>query len=222
MSKLTRGQVLAVARALYTGPPTVRNAIQRARPHICPFEELADCVPEGARVLDFGCGSGLFLGVLAATRLGFRGSGVDPSREATEAARVMSSKLAQFATGSVLSFSGLESLDQLPEGPFDVVSMIDVAHHLPPGSLEAHLSALALRVRPGGLFLYKDMASRPRWMAMLNRAHDLAVAGEWIHYIDPRQVERMMPASEWTLVRSAAFRLLWYSHDLRLFQRSSH
>ncbi|MBN8731821.1 MAG: class I SAM-dependent methyltransferase [Acidobacteria bacterium] len=222
MTKLTRQQVLEIARKLYAGPPAVRNAIQRARPHICPFEDLAACVPEGAHVLDFGCGSGLFLAVLAATRPGFRGIGVDPSQAAIEAAHTMAVRLAARHATSQLSFARLESLATMPAGPFDLVSMIDVAHHLPAGQLEAHIAALAARVRPGGWFLYKDMASRPRWMAMLNRAHDLVVAREWIHYVQPDRVERQLAEAGWRLVRSEAWRLLWYSHDLRLFQRSSH
>jgi hypothetical protein len=61
--------------------------MQALRPLICPFDELLDLVPIGARMLDAGCGAGLFLGLLAdAGRLG-EGYGFDTALKLAGAGR---------------------------------------------------------------------------------------------------------------------------------------
>lgn len=63
-----------------------RRALMTLRPYICPLELVVDEVPEGARVLDIGCGAGLVLAHLAGAR-NVDGVGVDTSGPAIEAAR---------------------------------------------------------------------------------------------------------------------------------------
>lgn len=63
----TPAQVAALARELYVRGPAVARAMQHYRPYISPFELLIKAVPPGSRVLDIGCGSGLFLGLLCGT-----------------------------------------------------------------------------------------------------------------------------------------------------------
>jgi SAM-dependent methyltransferase len=67
---------------------------------------------------------------------------------------------------------------ELPRGPFDVGSLIDVMHHVPPVEQQGLFAGAAKRVRPGGVF-YKDMRVKPRWKAWANRLHDLALARQW-------------------------------------------
>ena len=57
------------------------------RLYICPFATLVSHVPEGARLLDIGCGSGVFLTLLRAGRRIRQGWGVDVSQAAIETAR---------------------------------------------------------------------------------------------------------------------------------------
>ena len=38
------------------------------RPYICPFKELLEDLPEGQKVFDIGCGSGMFLSLVAEFR----------------------------------------------------------------------------------------------------------------------------------------------------------
>jgi hypothetical protein len=64
-----------------------------------------------------------------------------------------------------------------------------VLHHIPPRDQEKAVLDVWTRVRPGGIFLYKDMASKPFWCGWMNRLHDLASAKEWIHYCPISRVE---------------------------------
>ena len=47
---------------------------------ICPFDRILPLVPEEGRLLDVGCGSGLWLTYLALERPRLRLDGIDPDR----------------------------------------------------------------------------------------------------------------------------------------------
>jgi 2-polyprenyl-3-methyl-5-hydroxy-6-metoxy-1,4-benzoquinol methylase len=71
-----------------------------------------------------------------------------------------------------------------PPGTFDVVSLIDVIHHIQSKDQTTVLVNAIEHVADGGILLYKDMASRPLWRAWANRLHDLISAGDWINYLE--------------------------------------
>ena len=58
--KLTAGALSRMAAGIYPEGPVLFRALQKYRPYICPFEALIEEVPEGASVLDIGCGSGVW------------------------------------------------------------------------------------------------------------------------------------------------------------------
>jgi 2-polyprenyl-3-methyl-5-hydroxy-6-metoxy-1,4-benzoquinol methylase len=191
--------------------------MQHLRPHICPFHELLPLVPHGASVMDIGCGSGLFLGLLQYYGFGIRGFGIDASHFAIDCANAM----ARRNGGGHLHFEHVRKDDPWPEGQFDVVSMIDVLHHIPVEHQEGAFRAAVGRVSPGGLLLYKDMSDSPWYCAGANRLHDLVVAREWIHYVPVVVIERWAAGLRLELQTAASFRMLWYQHDLRVFRKSA-
>lgn len=101
-------------------------------------------LPPGARVVDLGCGSGVFTNVLH--QRGYRSSGVDLSPSLLAIARA--------------KFSGIEFLEgdieRLPfaDASFDGVLLSGVLHHLPERS---RCAAEVFRIlRPGGKFVAFD------------------------------------------------------------------
>jgi len=207
-----------LAKEIFLGAPAVPRAIQSLRPYICPFDELLPYVPEGSSVLDIGCGSGLFLGLLAAAGAHIDGVGVDIGEAAISRAQLMAERLAVLGTSARLSFRKLPPESPVPAGSFDVVSLVDVIHHVPPRIQKEFLETALSRVKPGGLFLYKDMCRRPLWRAYANRLHDLVMAREVIHYFPVEDVETCGRQAGFQLLVSKNIKRLWYGHELRVFR----
>lgn len=211
---LSPREISAIARRICHAQRGAGRLLQIYRPYICPFERLLELVPPGARVLDVGCGGGLFLGLAAATgRLG-AGLGFDSNRAAIGIAQ-------RLDTGhdDALSFVHLDVTEPWPDGPFDMVSMIDVMHHVPEDARAAIFELAAGRLEPGGLFLYKDINSRDRVRAFANRMHDLALAQQWVHYLPTEKARTLADAAGLEEILYEKIDRLWYGHDLHVFRR---
>lgn len=192
------------------------SMLQRLRPFICPFHELVRQVPTGSRVLDVGCGSGLFLGLLSSVGRIQSGMGFDASPFAISLAVEMAERL----SGAEISFRKIDVSEAWPAGNFDVVSLIDVMHHIPLSEREHTLRLISDRVRPGGIFLYKDMVDQPIWRALANQAHDLIIARQLIKYEPVERVEEFCKTLGLKTVVQKNINMLWYGHELRVFRRS--
>jgi 2-polyprenyl-3-methyl-5-hydroxy-6-metoxy-1,4-benzoquinol methylase len=214
------GELAALSRSLYSGGPWLLRKLQHWRPLICPFDRLLGHVPEDASVLDVGCGGGLFLALLAATGHRPRGIGFDTAAGAIRLAGDMAGRMEGRGAGSrgILRFERRDFADSWPKGPFDVVSIIDVMHHVPPPHQKSFFQTACRAVRPGGILLYKDMCRCPLWRAMANRLHDLAIALQWIHYAPIHEVERWAEDNGMELLHAERIDRLWYGHELRVFR----
>lgn len=206
------------AATLYRDAPWALRAMQRGRPYICPLETLAAIIPDQAVVFDIGCGAGLFLGYLASHGRIAGGVGVEPSARAVAAARAMSRRLASDAQAP-LDFYEVSVEDGWPDCSADVVSLIDVMHHVHLGQRRAFFEQAVSRVKPGGVLLYKDMAPRPRWRAWANQLHDLAVARQWVRLEPISNVELWAADSGLSLDRSERILRMWYVHELRVWKK---
>ena len=211
----TPHQVAALSRELYVEGPLVDRAMQHYRPYISPFELLIKAVPPGSRVLDIGCGGGLFLGLLSKTGRIRSGLGIDTSKQAIAVAVQMTARL-QGAHG--VRFEERSASTPLPAELFDVVSLLDVMHHIPPAHQRLVLEQAIERVAPGGRFIYKDMVAQPYWRALANRLHDLAIARQWIHYLPLDNAIEWAAAKGCVVIEKRTVNMLWYGHEIVVFQ----
>ncbi len=215
---MCNGEVISIRRdidALFRGAPWPLRALATLRPFICPFEEVLKEVPARASALDIGCGQGLLLGLLARRHMIASGVGFEANPLTLGIARQM----AQGQGFNTLSFIQGTTPDQVPQGPFGLVMMIDVLHHVSVKDQKSLFLAAALRVAKGGRFIYKDMAMRPLWCAWINRLHDLILARQIIHYVPFEIVQLWAHEAGLKVMRSESLRRLAYAHELLVLER---
>jgi 2-polyprenyl-3-methyl-5-hydroxy-6-metoxy-1,4-benzoquinol methylase len=164
-------------------------------------------------VLDVGCGGGLWLVLLRETGRISRGVGFDSSKPAIDLARALPA-----SGGAPLEFLHLPAQDEWPAGPFDAVSIIDVLHHVPTDVASSLFVNAFARLRPGGILIYKDMYPGS-WRSLCNRLHDLVMARQIIHLARTEQVERWAAAAGFRPVLRRRTNMLWYGHELHVFER---
>jgi 2-polyprenyl-3-methyl-5-hydroxy-6-metoxy-1,4-benzoquinol methylase len=203
--------VRAAAAELYRSASMPFRLLQGLRAYICPFEELVHRVPPESEVLDVGCGAGLFLALLARSGRLRRGLGFDISVAAIDAARSVADR--NFSEDP-LEFRRFRIGEPWPQGTFDVVCMIDVLHHIDTAAQREAVEEALDHVRPGGRFLYKDMANRPAWQAGWNRFHDLVLARQWIEYRPVDEVREWVMRSGFSVIEEARYNRGPYGHEM--------
>lgn len=213
----SRRELAFLARSLFPKGPLILRTMLQVRPFICPFHRIIPLVPESSRVLDIGCGGGLFLGLLAECGLMIRGVGCDYSAAAIKLAREM--HFTHRGSSSILSFYKANVDGELPEGGFDVVCLIDVLHHIRSPRQEAVFLAAAGKVRPGGLLLVKEIAPRPFLFAACNTLHDLVVARQVVHYIGEERLLEWGQKVGLAVCHRERVRMACYCHEVLVFRR---
>lgn len=140
------------------------------------------------RVMDFGCGTGMSLSLLANILSAEQVIGLDPSEESLAVAREsIGSKPWQLATPA----------NYLPQQDLDVVFCNGVFHHIPETEQAAAINYVYRCLRPGGLFA---MWENNPW----NPIHAFAMKHS---EIDENAVPLPPPASR-RLIRSESFELI--------------
>lgn len=213
---LTPTTLSTVAKKIYMNGPTLTRWLQHWRPYNCPFDHIIEKVPKDAVVLDIGCGGGLLLGMLAYLKRIHGGVGFDFSGNAIEVANLMIKNLPEDHN---LTFHHLSVLDAWPEGKFDVVTMIDVMHHLPRDAQEEVFHQAAEKIKLGGYLIYKDIPMLPLWRNFANTVHDVLIAREIPHYVPSERINRWAIDADLTILDAYTVNQLWYCHELMVYER---
>lgn len=116
-------------------------------------------------------------------------------------------------------FLQIKNIDEIPHGPFDVVTLIDVIHNVTPSEQKKLLTSCIERVRPGGLFIYKDMADRPLWKNLFNRLHYLIFSQQLIHYVPLEKIIEWATDSCMKLISEKYYSRFGYAHELLVFRK---
>jgi 2-polyprenyl-3-methyl-5-hydroxy-6-metoxy-1,4-benzoquinol methylase len=127
-----------------------------ARHLLAPLRRVAAEVPARGRILDLGCGHGLFVNLLAVSSPEREILGVEPSEEKLRTARRSSRDLlnARYQHGRV---------GDVAERDFDAITIIDVLYLLPDDEKLAVLRRCRELLAPGGVLLVKTNDTRPWW-----------------------------------------------------------
>jgi 2-polyprenyl-6-hydroxyphenyl methylase/3-demethylubiquinone-9 3-methyltransferase len=144
------------ALALYRGLPAPIRLHTRLRSWTCPLDRLVERAPPAGRLLEVGCGHGLFANAAALAHPGLDVLGVDPD------ARKIHWAEATVGGRRNIRFRGGD-LAGVAERGFDAVAVIDVLYLVPRSAWPTFLTGLRERLRPGGRLLLKEVEPRPRW-----------------------------------------------------------
>ena len=163
------------------------------------LDEIGQYLPERGRVLDVGCGFGLFSLYYASVRPGLALEGLDRNARRIAMARAAADRLGlgnvRYAVGDATDFRG--------GGLYDTAYMLDIVHHIPMEAVRPLMEQLAKVLPGGGRLIVKDVDSRPAYKRWFTHVLDLAM--------DPRTPVHYWPAEELqALLESVGFRV--YRH----------
>jgi 2-polyprenyl-3-methyl-5-hydroxy-6-metoxy-1,4-benzoquinol methylase len=181
----------------YRGAPTADRLHVLVRWLSCPFPPIVDALPSTGRVLEVGCGHGLFSGYLARRYPRLHVCGVD-----IDAEKIAVATASEPLDGGRLQFAVGDS-GAVPQGPWDAVVLVDVLYLLDEAGQRALLASCAAVLAPGGVLVVKDMATRPRWKARWNAAQEalsvrvlkITAGSPEFAFVDPDERARWLVAA---------------------------
>lgn len=184
------------ALSLYSGLGAATRLHVRVRWASCPFPQVAEAIPAAGRVLEVGCGHGLFSCYLALESPQRQVHGVDLDGAKIGDARRAATRAGR--RGASVSFDTAPS-GAVPPGPWDAVTIVDVLYLLNPDGQRALLAECAAQLAPGGVLVVKEMGLEPHWKFRWNLLQEtLAVRvlritkGRELAFLAPDQLAEAM------------------------------
>jgi SAM-dependent methyltransferase len=184
-----RAAIAKVARAL----PPVERAYAHVRFSILRSKLLGVMdllLPDEGRILDIGCGFGLFAGYFGQTQPSRRIVGVDPNERRIAMARRVCDRVGlsghQFIAG--------DARDVPLAGTFAGAYVLDVMHHVPASDQQPLLERLRDLLAPRGVLIVKDITTEPRFGLKFTELLDRAMVGwdEPLNYRHHREWGEML------------------------------
>jgi 2-polyprenyl-3-methyl-5-hydroxy-6-metoxy-1,4-benzoquinol methylase len=175
-------------------------------------------VPSSGRILEVGCGYGVFSCHLALASRQRHVLGVDVDVDKVVHAE-FAAKQAR-AKGARCEFH-LSPPGEVPPGPWDAVVIVDVLYLLDADAQAGLLQSCAEQLALGGVLVVKEMATTPRWKARWNAVQEtLAVrvlritAGEGLTFLDPDVLGAWMAEQNLTVTHHRIDRGYPHPHHL--------
>jgi cyclopropane fatty-acyl-phospholipid synthase-like methyltransferase len=120
----------------------------------CPFSRTIDDIPAGARVLEIGSGHGLYAVLIAEER----------AREVVAVDPDLKKSILPTPSPKIRKIAGY---DDCVRGTFDAIVIYDATYRMSLDVRRELFSRVLERLKPGGIFLWKDMdpehAAKIRW-----------------------------------------------------------
>jgi 2-polyprenyl-3-methyl-5-hydroxy-6-metoxy-1,4-benzoquinol methylase len=174
------------ALALYRAESRGSRLHTVVRWYSCPFPDIAAALPPAGRMLEIGCGHGLFCAYAAAAEPGRSMTGTD-----IDADKIAHAQTALAPLGERVQVRAAPD-GEVPDGPWDAIAVVDMLYLLPLEAQRALLTAAVAQLAPGGRLVVKEMSTSPRWKARWNTFQEtLSVKvlriteGGDMHFVDP-------------------------------------
>jgi len=188
----------------------------KLRSFIIPFDLIEKYVPKKGNIVDIGCGYGIFANYLALKSSSRNVVGIDLVKKRISMANDI--------------FGHLENLNficsnitntKLPKT--DVITAIDVLHHIPTEELQNKLLKSCYSVlNDGGKLILKDLDTKPRWKYLFNFIHDyLMTKGEPVLYQNQNNVKNLLKNAGFKLEEIIKIKNYPYAHTLYISEKNS-
>jgi SAM-dependent methyltransferase len=182
------------------------------------LDEIGQYLPEHGRVLDVGCGFGLFSLYYARVRPGLALEGIDRNGRRIALARAAAAKLglanARYEVGDAARFRR--------GAPLDAAYMLDIVHHIPETAVRPLVAELWAALPVGGRLLIKDVDRHPaykRWFTWaLDKLMDPATP---VRYWAGDELQPLLEDVGFRVYRHLMVDLLPYPHVLYVCERRS-
>ena len=179
------------------------------RPYICPMGWILSEIPKDARLYDIGCGSGVLLYLAKAVSQVNLAHGYDIDPGAVTTSQIFSYDQNSFRVECL----PVESTPPNLSG-YDVVTMIDVLHHIPSDQQRKFMQRVADNMAPGARLVFKDIDASEFAGSCMNQLHDLILARQWVHPLSRQESVRMLTEAGLSVLRHDTRWSLWYPHHL--------
>ncbi len=184
--------------SLYHDAPMAVRAHVRLRWSTCPFRAVEAHVPPSGRVLEVGCGHGVFSLLAAVSSPERTVVGVDVDERKVPHARAATARAREAGADVDIAVA---PAGELPDGPWDAIVVVDVAYLLDAASQRHLVQECAARLAPGGVLAVKEMALGPAWKFRWNTIQEtLSVRvlgitrGAEMTFVDPVEMGGWMGA----------------------------
>jgi 2-polyprenyl-6-hydroxyphenyl methylase/3-demethylubiquinone-9 3-methyltransferase len=180
------------------------------------LSEIGQYLPEQGRVLDIGCGFGLFSLYYASTRPGLTLTGFDLNTRrvamATEAAARLGLTNVRYEPRDARAFQAGET--------YDAVYMLDIVHHIPPDAVRPLLEEIYRVLPPGGRLLLKDVDTKPTYKRLFTHALDWAMDPRSpVHYWSTAELRELLSTVGFRVHNHLMVDFLPYPHVLYICQK---
>jgi SAM-dependent methyltransferase len=182
------------------------------------LDEIGQYLPARGRVLDVGCGFGLFSLYYALVRPGLVLEGLDRNPRRIAMAQRAAARLGlgnvRYAVGDATAFRG--------SGSLDAVYMLDIVHHVPEDAVRPLIEQLAKVLAPGGRLLVKDVDRHPAWKRWFTHALDRVMDPRTpVRYWAAEELQPVLEAAGFRVYRHLMVDLLPYPHVLYVCERGA-
>lgn len=150
--------------------------------------KISDWVPKACHILEVGCGEGAVTEVLAEAYPDANILAIDIAPSA--------GRLYRGRRGGVV-FRQAPVSDIAAERPssFDLITLSDVMHHIPPDLRPEILDAIRRCLAPGGRFVLKDWARTSTPIHWFCHASDRWLTGDEVAFLTPREALQLVTSS---------------------------